>query len=253
MNPTHYTLTKTVLYHQPDKQHISAYLPRNTCLIILNQDVINNLIYVQTETHRSGYINPAILEPYNEVFPTAPILRWPADPGIELAEKAGRPSQQIDLENIGIPLVHRRLSGPMCCAAVAGIDVLPLLNTWKSTSPSAEDAAQARRLFYALDLIDLLSLSGITAQRITIPNPSPSELFHASPAIVACRMSAGKINRSASISHWIVALRVLPSAATAFVRIYNPYYNQEESILFDELLSNSHLDIITFTKGKLTP
>ena len=180
-----------------------------------------------------------------------PLLRFPQDPEIAAAialRLTG--AQYIDIRNAtGKSLRHFCLCGEFCVATLAGDDVVPLLHNWHTAVP------QYYRVVAILtnphegtgvgDLQNLLSLAKLPAGQIYPSNPgTPSQIKERLNdnqfAIAGCEInSIGKVLANGKIRHWVVVEDVLPVGNNGWVRIYNPFHNQEEVYDYNTFMTSA--------------
>ena len=183
------------------------------------------------------------------------ILRIPADPEIADAIRAKRNAPQyINVQNaIGKNKVNYNLCGQFCVAAVCGVDVIPLLKKWYDTKLArAKTVLENDRGTVIYDLQNMLSLYNIKSELF---RPEPS-IAPATPAYLEKMLNSGKkaimgtgINHKGEISfnghirHWLVLEQIVRMGNGGWVRIYDPFFNQEEvypyRTLFDTGISIS--------------
>lgn len=171
---------------------------------------------------------------------TRPLLRFPADPEIADAIAAKRNAHQyINVQNaLGRHKVNFNLCGQFCVAAVCGVDVIPLLKKWYDTGLArAKAVVENDRGTVIYDLQNMLSLYNIKSE---IFRPEPS-IAPATPGYLEKMLNAGKkgiigvgINSKGEASfngyirHWLVLEEIIRMGNGGWVRVYNPFLNQEE-------------------------
>jgi hypothetical protein len=184
-----------------------------------------------------------------------PKLRIPADPEIADAIKAKRNAPQyINVQNaIGKNKVNFNLCGEFCVAAICGADVIPLLNKWYATGLArAKTVLENDRGTVIYDLQNMLSLYNLKSELF---RPEPS-VAPATPAYLEKMLNSGKkaiigsgitsrgeISYNGSIRHWLVLEEIIRMGNSGWVRVYNPFFNQEEVYpyrnIFDTGISSS--------------
>ncbi len=183
-------------------------------------------------------IDPQVDANAETVFDLAsPILRLPQDPEIADARSKGYTgAQYIDIfAATRKRLVHFSLCGEFCIATLGGMDVLPLLQRWmESKYPRA--AAILDNPHEGTSMIDLRALlkcvdrhgeaySSIPTSPQLIKNRLSSGQF----VVSGCGInSVGKIKADGKIRHWVVIEDVRPVGSDGWVRVYNPFNNQDE-------------------------
>jgi hypothetical protein len=184
-----------------------------------------------------------------------PKLRLPADPEIADSIKAKRNAPQyINIQNaIGKNKINFNLCGEFCVAAICGVDVIPLLKQWYSTGLArAKTVLENDRGTVIYDLQNMLSLYNLKSELF---RPEPS-VAPATPAYLEKMLNAGKkaiigsgitsrgeISYNGSIRHWLVLEEIIRMGNSGWVRVYNPFFNQEEVYpyrnIFDTGISSS--------------
>lgn len=175
-----------------------------------------------------------------------PFLRLPADPEIDDARKAARAgAQYIDIRRaLGSGKLHHHLCGEFCTAALAGVDVIPLLEKWLAFYPRARDILAEDRGTSIPDLQSMLDLFGLkheyyravgSTSPIT-PNYVRRRLDMGMLGIVFTGVTPyGFVGSHSPIRHWVVVDDILRVGSGGWVRLYNPFTNLEETYLFDEV------------------
>lgn len=184
-----------------------------------------------------------------------PILRIPADPEIAEAIRLKRNAPQyINVLNaIGKNKVNYNLCGQFCIAAVCGVDVIPLLKKWYQTGLArAKTVLENDRGTVIYDLQNMLSLFNIKSELF---RPEPS-IAPATPEYLEKMLASGKkaimgtgishkgeISFNGTVRHWIVVEQIARMGNGGWVRLYDPFFNQEEvypyRTLFDVGISSS--------------
>ncbi|MFH2102324.1 MAG: hypothetical protein ABIJ39_03070 [Chloroflexota bacterium] len=206
--------------------------------------------------------DPAVPANAANVFDLSqPILRLPADQAVIQARASALAAnwgaaQYIDVvpvigatsSALGGGRIHYRLCGEFCCAVIAGKDIYPLLQQWKtSNSDTAMRILKQNTGTFAQNLISLLRLFAINsnlfdarANRGSLkPHRLQAELAAGRVAITGVRIGGrGPVDPEKHIDHWVVLLDVLPVGASGWVRIYNPFLNQEEVYLYDTFMDS---------------
>ena len=198
-----------------------------------------------------GFVRQDWLEEYHDPFP-APALRLPQDGEILDAVYAGRAAQFLNLGWIGINRIHRNLCGEFCCAALAGMDVLPALEAWRKAYPRAQKVLADNEGMGIPDLaamLDALGLQGNGYVRFDAKNPpSPARLAALNTPIIGVGINGttGKLvfgdfnpvtgKRVNVVRHWVVLLAVLAAGSGGAAQIYNPFWNRVEIVAYGDLL-----------------
>lgn len=213
-----------------------------------------------------GWYKGDLLDPY--VYPTdetdtsvesnkdsqfdlqTPILRHPADPEINDAIEANRAGYQyIDIINaFGKTKIHHNLCGEFCVAALAGVDVIPLLNQWKAADE--ERMMRIMRNDEGTGLSDVKSMFSLFDFTLEEYKYAPS-IAPFSPMRLLDQLKAGKLaftgvgifksngklcgkeSGSKTTRHWVVLEDIMPVGNDGWVRIYNPFRNREEVYTYD--------------------
>lgn len=208
-------------------------------------DLVDPYIY---PTRENDTAIPSNLE--NQFDLGRPLLRHPADPEIDAAVAANRTGYQyIDIINaLGRSKIHHNLCGEFCVAALAGVDVIPLLNQWKAAYPKALDIMKNDTGTGLTDVLSMLKLFDLKSEEY---RHSPS-ITAISPMRLLKRIQEGKMafsgvgiyksngklcgkepNNSKTTRHWVVLEDVIPVGNNGWVRIYNPFRNREEVYTYD--------------------
>ncbi len=177
---------------------------------------------------------------------TRPYLRLPLDPEIDDARQSGRAgAQYIDIRRaFGSGKLHHHLCGEFCAAALAGADVIELLQKWLPFYPRAHAILAEDRGTSIPDLQSMLDLFGLkheyyravgSTSPIT-PNYVRRRLDMGMLGIVFTGVTPnGVVNSRSPIRHWVVVEDILRVGSGGWVRLYNPFTNLEETYLFDEV------------------
>jgi hypothetical protein len=183
-------------------------------------------------------LDPAIEGNASKVFDlTKKFFRLPQDQAMADAKQKGySAAQYIDVfEATKRHLVHFSLCGEFCVAALSGMDVLPLLKAWLDSKfwRAAAILKDPQEGTSTADLQSLLSLVGLKGEIYTSIPTSPQlikeRLESGQYAIVGCGInSGGKIKANGKIRHWVILEDIIPSGNSGWVRVYNPFNNQEE-------------------------
>jgi hypothetical protein len=189
----------------------------------------------------------AIPENRPSVFDLArPLLRLPADPEIDDSRKSGRAgAQYIDVRRaLGSGKLHHHLCGEFCVAALAGVDVIALLQKWLPFYPRAQEILTNDRGTSIPDLQSMLDAFGLkheyyravgSTSPIT-PNYVRRRLDMGMMGIVFTGVTPyGAVNSRSPIRHWVVVQDILRVGSGGWLRLYNPFTNLEETYLFDEV------------------
>jgi hypothetical protein len=168
---------------------------------------------------------------------TKKILQLPQDPEIAASKSKGYTGAQY-IDVFGATrrrLVHFSLCGEFCAAALAGTDVIPLLKRWlEAKYPRAgailDNPHEGTSLTDLLSLLKLIGLKGdVYPSTPTSPQIIKERLSAGQFAISGCGInSAGKIRANGKIRHWVVIEDVQPAGNDGWVRVYNPFNNQDE-------------------------
>lgn len=184
-----------------------------------------------------------------------PLLRIPTDSEIADSIKAKRNAPQyINIQNaIGKNKINFNLCGEFCVAALCGVNVIPLLKQWYSTGLArAKTVLENDRGTVIYDLQNILSLYNLKSELF---RPEPS-VAPATPAYLEKMLNSGKkaiigsgitsrgeISYNGSIRHWLVLEEIIRMGNSGWVRVYNPFFNQEEVYpyrnIFDTGISSS--------------
>ena len=177
----------------------------------------------------------------------APLLRAPSDPQIaETLAQGATAAQYIDIQAvIGRKKKHHNLCGEFCVAALAGGDVIPQLLRWKAAYPRAKTILENNQGTTLNDLQSLLELHGLRGSMFQYS----SSAAPASPLRVKRMLqedkraiagvvinSRGKLDPRGTIQHWVVIVDTLAVGTGGWIRLYNPFKNQEEIYTFDLFL-----------------
>jgi hypothetical protein len=171
---------------------------------------------------------------------THPKLRIPADPEIAEAIKAKRNAPQyINVQNaIGKNKINFNLCGEFCIAAICNVDVIPVLKQWYGIGLArAKTVLENDRGTVIYDLQNMLSLYNLKSE---VFQPEPS-VAPATPGYLEKMLNSGKkgiigvgitskgvVSITGSIRHWLVLEEIVRMGNSGWVRIYNPFFNQEE-------------------------
>ncbi len=176
------------------------------------------------------------------------IMRRPADPEIDEARKKGYyGAQYIDVFGATKShLVHYSLCGEFCVAAVCGKDVIPVLKTWFDSKEGRVNSIlhNPHEGTSVGDLKALLTLLGIKSD-VYSPIPTSPQIIKArldagQYAIVGCGINGvGKLKANGKIRHWVVLEDIIPSGSSGWVRVYNPFQNQDEVYEYDLFIASS--------------
>jgi hypothetical protein len=189
----------------------------------------------------------AVLQNRATVFDlTRPVLRLPADPEMDDARKAGRlGAQYIDIRRaLGSGMLHHNLCGPFCAAALAGVDIIPLLQKWLSFYPRAHEILTRDRGTSIPDLQSTLDMFGVKHEFYrAVGSTSPitpiyvrRKLDMGMTGIVFTGVTPyGVVSSRSPIRHWVVVEDILRVGSGGWVRLYNPFTNREETYLFEEV------------------
>lgn len=233
---THFMSRQGIVYSAPEEDsRTNAWLTRGMLVRVTNN--LGEWQGVMTETGRIGFVKSGLLEEYFPPFDLSQAAIYhPQDVQIVEALNAWRPAQYIKLDYLGIRKMHYNLCGEFCAAALLNMDVMPLLAIWQ------KEYSRARTILVkgsGTGFADLQSLVRC-GKLIDYPAPSPRLLQKAGLCIAGVGINGqGQVLHSGGIRHWVIVLEVLPVDRTAWVRIYNPMWNREECVLFDEMLDRN--------------
>lgn len=183
------------------------------------------------------------------------LLRLPGDPEIEAARQSGRAGAQfIDIRRaLGHGMLHHNLCGPFCAAALAGTDVIPLLERWLAAYPRAREILSNDRGTSIPDLQSMLDTFGLKHEYYravgstspVTPNYVRRKLDTGMMGIVFTGVTPyGVVSSRSSIRHWVVVQDILRVGSGGWLRVYNPFTNHEETYLFDEVFDLPSRDSI---------
>lgn len=179
---------------------------------------------------------------------TTPILRHPQDSEFEAAKAAGYTgAQYLNIRNaLGKSLVHFSLCGEICISALVGSDVIPLLKTWLESGywRAKSILENPKEGTGAADLRSILQLFGRVSEMYnSIPMPAQfikERLKRGEFAISGCGITAsGRIKAESNIRHWVIVEDVLPVGNSGWVRVYNPFQNQEEVYEYNMFMAST--------------
>lgn len=183
-------------------------------------------------------LDPAIESNAQKVFDLSrKLFRFPQDSAItDTKNKGYSAAQYIDVFGATKRhLVHYSLCGEFCVAALSGKDVLPLLKSWLDSKfwRAAAILKDPQEGTSTADLQSLLAVVGLKGEMYTSIPTSPQlikeRLAAGQLAIVGCGInSVGKIKADGKIRHWVILEDLIPSGNSGWVRVYNPFNNQEE-------------------------
>ena len=166
-----------------------------------------------------------------------PILRHPQDMQIADAKKAGYAgAQYIDVfEATGKHLRHFCLCGEFCVATLANQDIIPALSAWIKSNywrvfAILNNAHEGTSIGDLQSLLRVVGLQGeLYSSMPTTPQKIKERLAQGQFAISGCGInSAGKVKADGKIRHWVIVEDIIPVGNSGWVRIYNPFNNQEE-------------------------
>lgn len=185
---------------------------------------------------------------------TTPILRHPDDPEIQDAIAAKRTGYQyLDIVNaLGKTKIHYNLCGEFCAAALAGVDVIPLLNQWKAVYPAALNIMRNNDGTGLGDIKSILSMYNLTFEEFrytpSVTPVSPARLlalleqgkkiFWGVAIFKANGKLSGAVFNDTTTRHWIVLEDVIPVGNGGWMRIYNPFRNREEVYLYEHFIQS---------------
>jgi hypothetical protein len=185
---------------------------------------------------------------------TTTILRHPADLEIQDAIHANRSGYQyLDIVNaLGKTKIHYNLCGEFCAAALAGVDVIPLLNQWKAVYPKAMDIMRNNEGTGLSDIKSILqmydlkfeeyrytpSISPVSPVRILDLLNKGKMVFWGVAIFKANGKLSGPVSSDKTTRHWIILEDVIPVGNNGWVRIYNPFRNREEVYSYDYFIQS---------------
>jgi hypothetical protein len=170
---------------------------------------------------------------------TAPRVRIPADPEIAQTLAGGyNAAQYINIKAvIGKSMRHFNLCGELCCAALVGDNVIPMLQRWLPTYPRAKNILNNNIGTTVIDLNSILKLYGLLGEQY-IHSPGVTvisarlirERLQTGYKAIAGVMITGRgvVDPKGSIAHWVVLEDIQPVGNDGWVRVYNPFMNREE-------------------------
>ncbi|MEW5869267.1 MAG: hypothetical protein AB1894_08335 [Chloroflexota bacterium] len=193
--------------------------------------------------------DPAISKNAETVFDLSqPILRIPQDQEIADARASRSAAQYLDMFRvIGKHRIHYNLCGEFCVATLAGVDMIPLLTRWKEDSARAKRIIENNECTGAGDLKTILNLFNQESEYMqysaSVAPVSPrwlkEQLSQGRRAIVGVGITRrGKVSPDGKIRHWVVLEDVLPVGRGGWVRLYNPFMNQDEVYTYDDFLGS---------------
>jgi hypothetical protein len=177
------------------------------------------------------------------------LIRHPADQAITDAQTAKRNAwQYIDVKPVtGRKFIHHNLCGEFCVAAVLGSDILPLLSEWLKRYPRANNILNQDIGTGLPDLLSLLAIGGKQGQTFQyssgVSQISPASLRQilqgGQKAIIGVGItSKGVLSPQGKIRHWVVLEDVEPVGSSGWMRVYNPFFNQEEVYSYRDFLGS---------------
>jgi hypothetical protein len=176
------------------------------------------------------------------------ILRHPQDQQIADAKKMGYTgAQYIDVfEATGTHLRHFSLCGEFCVATLASRDMIPTLSAWIASnywrvSTIMKDPHEGTGLGDLQSLLKVVGLQGELYSSVpTTPQHIKARLAQGQFPISGCGInSVGKVKADGKIRHWVVVEDILPVGNSGWVRIYNPFNNQEEVYNYDLFMASA--------------
>jgi hypothetical protein len=193
--------------------------------------------------------DPTIASNKENIFDlTQSVFRHPQDSEFDEARQAGRTgAQYLDIKGaLDKSLVHFCLCGEICVATLVGSDVIPVLRQWRNSGYWRADAILKDRN-QGTSLGDIRSILKMFDRDGENYNSTPvsaqfvkDKLADGSFAISGCCITrSGKVKRDAKIRHWVIVEDVVPVGSSGWVRVYNPFQNQEEVYDFDTFLSST--------------
>ena len=193
-------------------------------------------------SNKIGFVRADWLEDYHDPFLPSGQLRIPKDNEILDAVYAGRAPQYIYLGEIGVRRIHYNLCGEFCCAALAGMDVLPACFAWRRAYTPAQRILANILGSGVADLWAMLSALGIKAVNLRFDAkypPSPARLAALNTLIIGVGIKTnGVVDRAGKIRHWAVMLNFLALGNSGFAQVYNPFRNRTEIVEYRDLLES---------------
>lgn len=217
---------------------------------------------INKEMH--GYIREELLADY--VYPTPEIdveieenkervfdlksrkIRLPEDEEIAEAEVKGYTAKQyIDVFNATKKhLIHFSLCGEICVAMLTNNNIIPLLKNWLDSgfwraSSILKDPHEGTSVADLQSILEIYNLKSEVYSSIpTSASKIKSNLEQGKLAIVGTGInSAGIVLPKGRIRHWVVLTDVIPSGNNGWVRVYNPFNNQEEVYRYDDFITSA--------------
>ncbi len=175
---------------------------------------------------------------------TSPLVRLPADPEIAQTLAGGySAAQYLNIKTVtGKSMRHFNLCGEFCCAALAGDNIIPILQRWLPTYTRAKNILNNNVGTTVIDLNSILKLYGLAGEQyihspgITVISARRvrDRLQAGYKAITGVMINGrGVVDPKGNIAHWVVLEDVVPVGNDGWVRVYNPFMNREEIYSFD--------------------
>jgi len=176
------------------------------------------------------------------------MIRHPQDPEISPTKKKGLDgAQYIDVfRATNRHLVHWCLCGEFCVAALCGSDIIPMLQKWIESKYAGINAIlnDSHMGTTLTDLKSIMALFDLKSERYTSIPTSPQRIKERLDAgqfvLAGCGINqAGVVLADGKIRHWVVILDLLPVGNSGWVRVYNPFFNQEEVYEYNLFIRSS--------------
>ena len=175
-------------------------------------------------------------------------IRLPEDDEIiEAKNKGYTASQYIDVfKATQKHLIHFSLCGEICVAMITNNDIIPLLKNWLDSgfwrAPAIlKDPHEGTSVADLQSILEIYDLNGEVYSSIpTSAAKIKAKLDEGKIAIVGAGInSAGVVLPKGRIRHWVVLTDIIPSGNNGWVRVYNPFHNQEEVYRYDDFIASS--------------
>lgn len=175
-------------------------------------------------------------------------IRLPEDDEIiEAKNKGYTASQYIDVfKATQKHLIHFSLCGEICVAMITNNDIIPLLKNWLDSgfwrAPAIlKDPHEGTSVADLQSILEIYDLNGEVYSSIpTSTAKIKAKLDEGKIAIVGAGInSAGVVLPKGRIRHWVVLTDIIPSGNNGWVRVYNPFHNQEEVYRYDDFIASS--------------
>lgn len=181
-----------------------------------------------------------------------PLVRFPNDAEIAQGLAQGETAAQyLDVGDIvGFTRRHTNLCGEFCVAALAGVNVMPLLKTWYEKYKPARRILEKNIGTGLTDLQAILANYGLTGEPFAyspvVAPASPSRLKEllrsGKRAICGVSMNGcGLVDPQGTICHWVLLEDILRVGTGGWVRLYNPFMNREEVYTYDVFMASMEI------------